>query len=432
MIFDLPAILGILPIILYAILTLRGIDPHMAAIVGIIVGAVFTQKSIIDIGNALYASLGSFLGLIGFIIMMGAGLGEVLTRTKVAHNIVHLVLEKLRIKTPSQGIFITMIVSTVLVAMLGTVAGANAIIAPIVIPILATIGTKPGTLGVAFFGGGFAGLVLGPFTPNVVTIMGVTGVSYPTYLLCGGIPMAIVIWVCSYLMALRTQKVDESEHYSESDALDTTDLVRTPAIKRGSITFVVLMIVMLAYGVYAKAGASYSLMVMLIVGFATGKATGMSLKDSLHTMMEGCTRLYKMFFIFIIINPFLVFVTESGAFEAIAGYLQPLADSGGQVLFMLITALIGIFGISGASVAQAVVIHEMFYPSVIAMGAAMSLWIFNVLIGSILTSFAFPGPDNLGALALARSSNIKAALKMGYVAIGVGLVVLVIRSVIGI
>lgn len=431
MIFDLPPVLGILPVIVYVILTLRGFDIYLATIIGVVMGAIFTQQTLVSLGNVIFAALGSFLALVGFIIMMGSGLGEVLKRTKIAHNIVNVVLEKTNIKSTSQGIFITMIISMILVAMLGTVAGSNAIIAPIVIPILASLGTSPGTLGIAFFGGGFAGLIIGPFTPNVVTILGLVEMSYLDYLLCAGLPLAIIIFVVSYLMALRHQKTDTTEQYTEDDKV-SADFEKSPAVTRGSIVFLILMILLLAYGVYAKAGASYSIIVMFIVAFACALAVRMPLKECVHSIMDGCARMYKMFFMFVLFQPFIGFISESGAFDAIAGYLQPLVDGGGQVIFMVVTALIGIFGISGSSVAQSIVIHELFYPSVLAIGSALSLWVFNVMIGSILTSFAMPGVDNIGALALARSNNLKAALKMGYAILIVAMIVLVIRSIIGI
>lgn len=431
MIFDLPPILGLIPLLLTSILMLVGFDIYLATIAGIVVGAVFTGQTLLSLSTQIYASLGSFLALVGFVIMLGSGLGEVLRKTKIAHNIVVFVLEKVKIKSPAQGIFATMCVSTILVAMLGTVAGSNAIIAPIVIPILATLGTVPGCLGMAFFGGGFAGLILGPFTPNVVTILGVTGMDYTSYLLGGGIPLALIIWVVTYFMAMRLQKKGSSESYSDEDKV-SEGFEMTPQIKRGSIVFLVLIILLLAYGVYAKAGAAYSIVVMLITGFACGRAAGMSLKDCVHSIMEGCAKMFKMFFLFVLFDPFLVFIAETGAFEAIANLLQPLIDSGGQIVFMVVTALIGIFGISGASVSQAIVIQELFGPAATALGISMTLWVFNVLVGSILTSFSLPGIDALSALALARSNNVRAVLKMGYTIIIVGIVVLAVRTAIGI
>ena len=61
--------------------------------------------------------------------------------------------------------------------MLGTLSGSNAIIAPILIPIMASLGITPSTLGVILHGAGAAGLQIGPFVPPVATVMGLTGLN---------------------------------------------------------------------------------------------------------------------------------------------------------------------------------------------------------------------------------------------------------------
>ena len=52
----------------------------------------------------------------------------------------------------------TMVCSVVLVTLLGTLAGANAVIAPIVIPLVAAVGITPSALAVIFQGAGQTGL----------------------------------------------------------------------------------------------------------------------------------------------------------------------------------------------------------------------------------------------------------------------------------
>ena len=47
----------------------------------------------------------------------------------------------------------------------------------------------------------------------------------------------------------------------------------------------------------------------------------------------------------------------------------------------------------------------------------MPLWGMIVLIGSQITSYAYPGIDMIGQMGLARSNNVKAMLKLAYYAI---------------
>lgn len=415
MILGLPPILGFLPLLLYIVLMLRGKDMNVSVLLCVILGAVLTGESITGFGKVLQGSLSSFLSLIGFIIVLGSGLGEVLSQTKVAHNIVHFVIGRSKIKSKKQAILISMVTSTVLVSMLGTLAGSNAIIAPIIIPIVASLGITPNTLGVILHGAGATGLYIGPFVPPVVTIMGLTGLSYGKYLVNAGIPLAIIVWGSTFFVACRTQKLTEGKvSYSESDMV-AADFVVTPKIKRATFTFVATMIIMLIYGVLSHSGASYAIVVMLTAAIATGLAAGLSLTEALNTMVRGSAKMYWMFFMFILFDPFLNYVAKSGAFDAIAAYMQPLIDKGGEVAFLMISTAIGVFGISGAGVAQAQITHELFLPMVTRMSIEMGIWALVVLVACQITFFVTPTVDMVGSMGLARSNDLKAMLKNGWV-----------------
>lgn len=415
MILGLPPILGFLPLLLYIVLMLRGKDMNVSVLLCVILGAVLTGESITGFGKVLQGSLSSFLSLIGFIIVLGSGLGEVLSQTKVAHNIVHFVIGRSKIKSKKQAILISMVTSTVLVSMLGTLAGSNAIIAPIIIPIVASLGITPSTLGVILHGAGATGLYIGPFVPPVVTIMGLTGLSYGKYLVNAGIPLAIIVWGSTFFVACRTQKLTEGKvSYSESDMV-AADFVVTPKIKRATFTFVATMIIMLIYGVLSHSGASYAIVVMLTAAIATGFAAGLSLTEALNTMVRGSAKMYWMFFMFILFDPFLNYVAKSGAFDAIAAYMQPLIDKGGEVAFLMISTAIGVFGISGAGVAQAQITHELFLPMVTRMSIEMGIWALVVLVACQITFFVTPTVDMVGSMGLARSNDLKAMLKNGWV-----------------
>ncbi len=415
MIFNLPPILGFLPLLLYIILMLKGKDMNVSVLICVILGAILTGESITGFGAVLQQSLSSFLALIGFIIVLGAGLGEVLTRTKVAQNIVYLVVGKSKLKSKKQAIIIAMFTSTILVSMLGTLAGSNAIIAPILIPIVASLGITPSTLGVILHGAGATGLYIGPFVPPVATIMGLTGLTYAQYLKTAGIPLAIIVLGSTYFVALRTQKLTEGKYSYSKEDMQEENFEATPEIRRATYVFLATMVVMLTYGIIAKAGASYAIVVMLTASLVTGFAAGMNLETSLKTLVSGSSKMYWMFFMFILFDPFLNYVAKSGAFDAIAGYMQPLIDAGGEVAFIMVSTFIGVFGISGAGVAQAKMTHELFLPLVTSMNISMDIWALVVLVSCQITFFVTPTVDMVGQMGLARSNDIKAMLKNGWV-----------------
>lgn len=428
MIFGLPAILGFVPLLLYIVLMIKGKDMIFSVLLCVLLGAVMTGETLTGFGQTLYTSLGSFLSLIGFTIILGSGLGEVLTHTRVAHDIVYLVVGKAKLKSQKQAVFLAMATSTILVALLGTMSGSNAILAPIIIPIVASLGLTPATLSVVLHGAGAVGLFVGPFVPPVVTIMGLTGLSYSEYMLNAGLPIGGIVWITTFFMAWRIQKQSEGKiSYSEEDRV-AENLSIPKGTRKGTIAFTVTMILMLIYGITAKAGASYAIVVVLAAALITGFASGLSFTETLKIMVKGSSRMYGMFFMFLLLDPFLNYIAASGAFDAIVSLIRPLIDAGGVTVFLILVALVGIFGISGAGVAQAKIVYDMFLPTVAALNVQMGIWAMIVLVSSQITFFALPSADMMGNMGMAHATDMKPLLKNGVVITALVLIYVVVRS----
>lgn len=419
MLFNLPPIMGLLPLILYIILAFKkGMHPVVNVAICTVFGAILVQQPLLGLGGIIYESMGSFLALVGFIIMLGSGLGVVLRKTGVASTVVNFLMKKIGVKTQKRAILATMVCSIVLVTFLGTLAGANAVIAPIVIPLVVAVGITPSTLAVIFQGAGQTGLFLSPFSPPMVTLMGITGLSYPKLLICAGLPIAVVMWIGTFLVALKVQKQTEGrEFFDNTEDTKEREFIETKETKHATIAFVLSMLAMIIYGISAKGGASFVILVMIAVALITGVAGRMKLGDIFDNMMEGCGKMVWLFFMFILFNPFLNFVEQSGAFTALVDILQPLIGTTGKVGFSLLTALVGIFGINGAAVAQALMIDKLFNSFLPGLGISMPLWGMIVLVGHQITSFAYPGVDMIGQMGLAHAKNIKPMLQLAYWAI---------------
>ena len=97
-------LIGLLPLLLYIVLVLREMDPLPATIICVVVGAVINAKSLIAVGTDLSKAMGSFLGLVGLIIMLGRGLGEVLSETKVAHTLVYKIIYGIGVNTQKKAL----------------------------------------------------------------------------------------------------------------------------------------------------------------------------------------------------------------------------------------------------------------------------------------------------------------------------------------
>ena len=419
MIFNLPPIRGLFPLLLYIVLSFRkGMHPLVNVSICAVVGAILVKQPLGSLGAVIYESMGSFLALVGFIIMLGSGLGVVLRKTGVAAAIVNVLMRKIGVKTQKRAILATMVSSVCLVTLLGTLAGANAVIAPIVIPLVAAVGITPSTLAIIFQGAGQTGLFLSPFSPPMVTLMGITGLSYPRILVCAGIPIAIVMWIGTYLIAIKVQKDTQGkEDFGTDVELPDGNFKVDPVTKRATFTFVITMAVMVVYGIITKGGASFVILVMLVAAILTGLVAKMSAGEIFDSIIEGCGKLMWLFFMFLMFNPFLNFVTASGAFDAMLELMEPLIGSTGKLGFTLLTVLVGIFGINGAAVAQALMIDSLFNGFLPGLGVSMELWAMIVLVGHQITSYAYPGVDMIGAMGLAHAKNIKPMLQLAYMAI---------------
>jgi Na+/H+ antiporter NhaC len=432
LLFNLPPIVGLIPLIIYIILSFKeDTHPVVNVFLCVILGAILVKQPILQLGSVIADAMGSFLALIGFIIILGSGLGSVLNRTGVAENLVHILMDKIGINSEKKAIVGTMVTSVVLVTLLGTMAGANAIIAPIVIPLIASMGITPSTLAVIFQGAGQTGLFLGPFSPPMVTLMELTGLPYGKVLLFAGLPVSICMWVVTFFIARHIQKKTFGLYkFDIEESQSGKDYVATSETKRATTVFLLVFLALIVYGVAVKSGASYAILIMVTVAVATGIAGGLRVGEIAEAMFEGMSKLIWLFVMFVLFEPFLMFVEQSGAFNALFDLLQPLIVSSGQVVFSLVTSLIGIFGINGAAVAQAMLMDSLFGNMVSELNINMGLWAAILLVGSQITSFAYPGGDMLGAMGLAQSKDVKSMLKLGYSIIVTILILIVILAII--
>lgn len=260
--------------------------------------------------------------------------------------------------------------------------------------------------------------------------MGLTGLTYGQFLKSAGIPLAIIVWGSTFFMACRTQRKTEGhEAYSEADK-EAVAFKPDEKCKRATLAFLAAMAVTIVYGLIAKAGASYAILVMMTVSIIVGLVGGLAFKESLTTMIQGGSKMFWMFFMFVLFDPFLNYVSASGAFDAITKLMEPLIATGGEVAFMMIASAIGVFGISGTGVAQAQIIHELFLPMVNAMRMDMYTWALIVLVGCQVTFFVTPTVDMVGQMGLARSKNIKAMLANGWVLTIITFAYVLVRAII--
>ena len=413
-------IIGFLPIVALAVLTVVGLDIVLAVIVSILISVVMTSTSIFELGGILAKSTGSFIATVGLIIMLGAGVGEVANRTGAAKQLVKFIVQKVGLSSPSRVKLGIMISSVVICGSLGTMAGGNAIIVAVIIPIAAAVGLTPPTVALLLMVSGSVGLFMGPFTPSTVTILELGGLTYPQYLISCAIPMSVVTLLTGWVMSGYIQKWTFGKYAYNENFLNDSEEKETPEqlkrAKRAAVVFIGTIIVMAIIGVIFKAGFSFAIIVMLTVAALTGLVAGFSPKQILEALYNGCGKLVWMFILYWLYNPILELVEKLDAYHTLLNNATPYLTDLTPAMLCFGIFLFNIVGhIPGAAVAQMTFTHKIFGPLLLANGVPPVAVTAVLLSSSQVDWFGpFPSSDMFGQMGLARSNQLKYMLYGGW------------------
>jgi uncharacterized ion transporter superfamily protein YfcC len=407
-------LLGLLPLVLYLVLVFSNVDILPATLVCVLLGAVLAHQSVLSVGNALAKALTSFLALVGLIIMLGRGLGEVLTETKVTHTLVHKIIYGIGIDTEKRAMLGVTVSVLVVVAVLGTMAGGNAILAPIVLPIAAAVGLSRSTVAVMFQTAAEEALILGPFTPPVITLLGLTKLTYPAMLWKVAIPISCVTFAAYWFMLQRVQKATRGkpEHSYEVNK-EIRTFVPNAKEKRTTVIFLLLFAVAVLYGVITKASTSYVIVIMLGMALVIGLIGGLGLNQVFKLIVKGMAGNVWLFLLFLLLDPFLNFVEQAGGYAALTRLMQPLVNLGGRRVVVISGGVLGAFGFSGANVAILKMLHELFTPLLVKHAIPMFAWAVALVVATRVTNFVHPGGNMFSSMGFAESKDMKSMFKNG-------------------
>ena len=406
-------LLGLTPLLVYIVLVFRDVDILAATAICVLLGAILSHQSLVSFGAALANSMSSFMALVGLIIMLGRGLGEVLNATRVSHTIVHRIIYGIGVDTEKKAMLGIMAACMVIVGLLGTMAGGNAIIAPIVLPVAAAVGLSRSTVGVIFQAVGEEALILGPFTPPVVTLLGLTKLGYGEMLLYVSGPVALITLTVTWLMVQRIQsKTRELNAYRQPE--QTERFEPTSRNRRATAVFVVCFMAAVIHGIAIKAPTSFVIVIMLGLSLITGLVGGLKFDEILGHVAKGMAGNVGLFLLFLLLDPFIVFVDKAGGFAALTTLIKPMMEIGGKPAIVVAGGFLGAFGISGATVATMKLLNEMFCTLLGRHGVSMLAWALALVVATRVNNFVFPGANMASSLGFAESVDMKSMLRNGW------------------
>lgn len=411
-----PTLWGLLPIVLYAVLCLLGMDIVVATLVALLAGVLVLHPTPVEFSVLLGESLADLVTMIGLIIMLGAGVGEVLKKTGVATMIVKGVMRAVGEDNKTGVIYGIMISSGLLVASLGTLAGALAIAAPILLPIAARLGfTRSATASMMFIGG-CAGLAVAPFAGSNVAIMSAAGVGYLEYLLYGAGPLAllslalgpfIVKW-----MQRRTMKANDYYSVEEVGSGDAPLPVNAPVT---TIVFALILAITVSYAIATGAGTAFPLLALPLIGIVTGIAGRLGITETMSLMYKGAASMVSMFILFWLLAALFIIIDKLAPFDVILEHFQVELTNSSAFAFAILIALLGWVGIPGATAAQVVLLHKVFGALGTSLGITSAGWIVILLVASKADTYGpFPNGNMVGVMGLARSQNLKNMMITGW------------------
>lgn len=412
-----PTLWGLLPVLLYAVLCLLGMDIVLATVAALASALLLLMQTPVAIGELLGESMADLVTQIGLIIVLGAGVGEILRVTGVAETIVRGILRVVGERRPKALVFGVMLACLVLVTSLGTLAGAIAIAAPIIIPVAARMGFTRSATAAMMFIGGCAGLALAPFAGSNVAILKAAEADYWTYLTVAAGPLAILSLIMGMILVpwMQRRTKDSGDDYDAQDAAETTERVAGPAATRSTIVFLVSLVIAVVYATVTEAGTTFPLLALPVLGALTGLANGMSGQAISGAMYRGGSKLFSMFILFWLLAALFLAVDELKPYDVIlATYGEQLRSMSG-LPFAVAIALLGWVGIPGATAAQVVLLDKVFGDLAANLGIGVGAWVIVLLWASKVDTYGpFPNANMVGVLGLARSTRLRNLLLIGW------------------
>lgn len=427
-----PSLVGLIPLLIYIVLIFMNKSNLFATMVGIVVGAVLIGHDLGMLASDFATSLGSFVAIIGFIIMLGAALGRLMNESGITQTLVYYIVKQIKVDSQSKAKLVLMIISIIICGLLGTLGGGNAVIAPIIIPVLAAVGLTPTTAALIMKNAGEVGLIWGPLTGVTIATLELTKSTYPRFMLVAALPFGLIWLIGTWFAANRVQKETEGkESYELTETIDLQNIEISSRQKTSTIIFLLAFVALVVYGILTKQGTAYAIIVMIVLMLVVIIASGLKADIAEKRIVEGVASMADLFLIFVTIDVLLEMVTAAGGFDALSKLIENTFSGISAAAVMLISSIVGGLGIEAAAVAELKIISDMFMPMVESSGLPLEMFAISLLSATRLTGALYPTSNMIGQLGIAKSKNTKTLLKGSWLSIVPLVIFIVIWAFVG-
>lgn len=410
-----PSLLALLPMAVFLVLTLRGKNYTLSVGIAAILGCILMGQGPNEFAGILVDNLGGTLGQVGIIIMFGSGLGLVMDAAGINQVIVNFVVKKIGVDSERKGIFACYLVSLLMVCLIGTLNGGNAVVAPIILPIVAAAGLTPTTVCFLMFSAGLVGVTVGPFCSAVAAALGVSGLSYQDYMIYSALPYSIAWTIVSLILAFLIQKKTKASGEKYEDIEVPAEFHASPRQRNACIAFLVTFGVCLVYGLMNGTNMKFVMFVILCLSVIVGLFIDQKFEKTIKLFGQGMGKMGGTFLSFLLTGVMIDTISLGGGWEALSSLILQLVGSNGKYLLMVVASFVGGFGVEGAVVTQMQIIQNAFWDIAQTMGIPMTAWAIVLIAAVRITSIVYPSANYAAHLGFARSNNMRTLLIAGWI-----------------
>ncbi|MCD8084291.1 MAG: hypothetical protein LUE86_12495 [Clostridiales bacterium] len=409
-----PSLLAMVPMVIFLIMTLMGKNYTFSVGIAAILGCILTGQGPVQFAGILVDNLGGTLGQVALIVMFGSGLGVLMDKAGINRTVVHFVVKKIGVNTEKKGMLAVLFCSLLMVVLIGTLNGGNAVIAPILLPIVASVGLTPTTVCFLMFNAGLVGVTVGPFCSAVAAALGVSGLSYASYMKWAALPYSITWMIITFILGIFIQKITKGKEAYE-DIPPVEEYKASTREKMAVFSFIAVFLVMLVYGMTQDSSMKYVIFVILLLALVVGIFIDQPIPDRIKMFNSGMGKMAGMLLSFLLTGVMIDAITLGGGWEALSEIILNMVGGQSKYLLMIIASVVGGFGVEGAVVTQMEIVNQVFWPTASQMGISMELWAIVLVAAVRITSIVYPSANTAAHMGFARSNNMKLLIVCGWI-----------------